>query len=127
MRALLHGLGGIDLAEEDLVARGHTGIVRHAQGGARVALRIEVDHEDRQSLHGERGGDVHRRGGLTDPALLIGDREDATLARLRQCVGIARMQDLGGAMSSRADRGVDGGETVEGYGGEVVLGASGFT
>src|SRR5690606_15088242 len=124
---LLHGLGGVDLAQEDLVARGNTGVMRHAQRGACVALRIEVDHENRQSLHGERGGDVHRRGGFTHPALLVGDREDATLARLGQRVGVARVEDLGGAMSRRTDRGVDGGETVEGYGGEVVLDASGFT
>ena len=47
-----------------------------AATGLRV-LRIEVDQQDAQARGGERGGEVDRRRGLADPALLVGDDEYA--------------------------------------------------
>ncbi len=58
-----------------------------AQRGARVALRIQVDDERLESLDGQRRGQVHRRGGLADAALLVGDGEQSALARPAQAAG----------------------------------------
>lgn len=49
------------------------------QRGGGIALRVEVDHEDPTAVQGQRGGKVDRGGGLTHPALLVGDHHDAGL------------------------------------------------
>ena len=43
--------------------------------GRRVALGVEVDHQDPVAELGQRGAEVHRGGGLAHPALLVGDRD----------------------------------------------------
>ena len=48
-----------------------------AQGRRRISLRVEIHHQDAFATQGERCGDVHRRGGLTHPALLVGNRDDS--------------------------------------------------
>ncbi len=40
-------------------------------------LRVSVDHEHPGAGRRRPGGHVEDSGGLADPALLIGDREDA--------------------------------------------------
>ena len=52
-----------------------------AERGAGVALRVEVDHEDLQSLQREGGRDVDGGGRLADAALLVGDGEHALMRR----------------------------------------------
>ena len=53
-----------------------------AAGG--VGLRVEVDEQDVLAGDGEGGGQVDRRGGLSDAALLIGDwqRRSCILANM---------------------------------------------
>ena len=48
-----------------------------AQSARGVALRIGVDDEHGQATQCEAGGNVDRRGRLTDAALLICDGDDA--------------------------------------------------
>ncbi len=64
-----------DLTDEYLVRGRRPGPVFDSQRRARVALRIEVDHQCAQTLQRQGGRDVDRRGGLAYAALLIGDRE----------------------------------------------------
>ena len=44
--------------------------------GAGVALRVDVDQQDALLGGGQRGGEIHRRGGLAHAALLIRYRDD---------------------------------------------------
>ena len=44
--------------------------------GAGVALRVQIDDQGLETLHGQCRGDVNRRRGLTHPTLLVGDGED---------------------------------------------------
>ena len=53
----------------------------NAQRRGGIALRIEVEHEDAQTVHGQRGCEVHGGGGLPDATLLVRDRQDAGLRR----------------------------------------------
>jgi hypothetical protein len=46
-----------------------------AGAGRRVALRIEVDHQDTRLPGGERGGQIDRRRRLADAAFLVGNGE----------------------------------------------------
>ena len=48
-----------------------------AEAGRGVALRIEVDDQDPLADRRQRGAEIDRGGRLADPALLIGEREDA--------------------------------------------------
>ena len=48
----------------------------------RVALRIEIDQEHTAAHERQRSGQIDRRGGLADPALLVGDRDDVDHGRL---------------------------------------------
>ncbi len=72
-----------DLADEHLVRRRCALAVLDAERGAGIALRIEVDHQNLQSLQRERGGDVDGGGRLADAALLVGDGEDSLALRAR--------------------------------------------
>ena len=47
-----------------------------AEGGRRIALRIEVDEQGLGAALGDAGGKVDRGGRLPDPALLVGDCVD---------------------------------------------------
>ena len=87
--ALRRGVGDADLTEEHLVHRGDAGAVVHAQRGARVPLRVEVDHEHLQPLQRQRGREVHRARRLADPALLVRDRQHAA------AVGAGELHGLG--------------------------------
>ena len=43
----------------------------------RVRLRVRVNQERLALRRREGGGEVHRSGGLADPTLLIGDRDNS--------------------------------------------------
>lgn len=76
LRALAGHLGERHALDERVVRRGHAPAVLDAQGGAGVALRVEVDDEDPLAELGQRRRDVDGGGRLPDPALLVGDHED---------------------------------------------------
>ena len=48
-----------------------------AQAGGGIALRVDVDHQGRLAHRGQGGAQIDGGGGLTDPAFLIGDDQDA--------------------------------------------------
>ena len=48
-----------------------------AEAGAGIALRVEVDDQHAPAGGGQGGGEIDRRRGLADAALLVGDGEDA--------------------------------------------------
>ena len=50
--------------------------VADPEPGGRVALRVEVDHQDPVADLRERGAEVDGGGRLADAALLVGDRDD---------------------------------------------------
>jgi hypothetical protein len=78
-------LGERPAVEEDLVqARPLDVVPGDADGGAGVALRVDIDEQRPALGRGERGGEVHRRRGLADAALLVRDGEDP--GHLRACV-----------------------------------------
>ena len=80
--------------------------VGDAEGGAGVALGVQVDHQRLETLDRQCRREVHGSGGLSDAALLIGDGEDAAAGRTRQ-VACRGMQNLHRPFGGRADRGVD--------------------
>jgi hypothetical protein len=70
--------------DQHVVDRGHLGVVLDAERGGGVALRVEVDHEHLGTELRERGGDIDRRGGLADAALLVGHDHRAGTRRAGQ-------------------------------------------
>ena len=108
--------------KQHLVGSRGPGIVIYAQGSGCVALRVDVDHEHVEPTEGERGGDVHGGGGLSDAAFLVSHHENAWILRARQCRHLALVVVLGavlvvgnpvviGAIEKRAARpggGLDG-------------------
>ena len=62
--------------DEDIGHRHLDRVEVDAQAGGEIRLRIHVDAQDTQSVLGQGAGQVDRRRGLADPALLIGDRDD---------------------------------------------------
>ena len=65
------------VAREDPIG-GHAAILAlHAQAGRRVALRVEIHDQDLLAHGRERGPQIDGRGGLADPAFLIGQDEDS--------------------------------------------------
>ncbi len=87
-RAYRSRLGQPDLPEQHLVDRRGAEPVLDAERRARVALRVEVDHEHPHPVHRERGGQVDGAGGLADAALLVRDREDPAVGRARHPVAL---------------------------------------
>ena len=94
-----------DLPDQHLVGRRRSGLpVFDPQRRAGIALRIEVDHQRLESLHGQCRRQVHRGRRLTDAALLIGDGEHpAATSGGAASVGV---QHLHRALGGRTDRGV---------------------
>jgi hypothetical protein len=62
-------------------------VVVDAERRGRVALRVEVDDQHAQTADGERGGEVHRGGGLAHAALLVRHDHDPDLVGLRHGSG----------------------------------------
>ncbi len=61
------------------------------EGGRGVALRVEIDHEDPEIVHRQRGGQVHCRGGLADATLLVGHHHHARAFRTWERVVVAQV------------------------------------
>ena len=74
------------LANQHVVARGHSSVAVDAEPGRGVALGIEIDDEHPLADRGERGPEVDGGGGLADAALLVRHGENA---RARPAVGLA--------------------------------------
>jgi hypothetical protein len=55
-----------------------------SQRGGRVALGVEIDHEDALAQLRQGGGDVHGGRRLADAALLVGHHDHAGLVGTRQ-------------------------------------------
>ena len=79
--------------------------VRDTQRGARITLRIEIDHQGLEPLHSKGRSKVYRRGCLSDAALLIGHGENPAVRRPRQLAG-GGVQYLHRALRRGADRGI---------------------
>jgi hypothetical protein len=52
-------------------------VLADADAAGRVALRVAIDEECALLRDGEAGGEVDGGRGLTDSALLVGDRDDS--------------------------------------------------
>ena len=65
-----------DLADERVVDRELDLVARVADAARRVALRIEVDEQHAVPARRDRRGEVDRRRGLADAALLVRDSDD---------------------------------------------------
>src|SRR5690606_39767148 len=74
-------VGQRHVLDQHVVYRRDVRVVLDAEGGGRVALRVEVHHEHLRAVHGERRGEVHRTGRLAHAALLVGDGDDAAFLR----------------------------------------------
>jgi hypothetical protein len=73
---------GERLALDQYVVDGRDfGVMVDAQRSGRIALRVEVNHQDPPAMQGKRSGKVDRRRGLAHPALLIGDHHHTGLLR----------------------------------------------
>ena len=64
-------------ADEDVVAVHGEVIAGNPAAAGGVALRIGIDEQRALLRNGERSGEVHSGGGLTNSTFLIGDSEDA--------------------------------------------------
>ncbi len=94
-----HGVAELGPAQHDVVGGDLAIAVLDAEPGARIALGVEVDHQDGLAAGGERGAEVDRRGGLADAALLVGDRDHPAELRL------ATIDDQTHGQLPRASRG----------------------
>ena len=63
-------------AEDEFVGTGRALVAGDAETGRSVALGVEVDQQDFFADRRKRGREIDGRRGLTDAALLVGDRED---------------------------------------------------
>ena len=93
----------VDLAEQRLVDRRRAEPVLDAEGGAGVALRVEVDHQHPHPVQGERGREVDGARGLADAALLVGDGQHPAPRRPGHPVPV-RVQHPGRARRLFGDR-----------------------
>jgi hypothetical protein len=70
-----YGVSGRGVAEENIVDAWPGGVFIDPKPSRGIALRIEVDYQDSEIAGGQRSGQIDSGGGLSDPALLVGDRE----------------------------------------------------
>ena len=68
-------------ADQHVIGRAVAVAAIDAETGRGVALRIEIDDQHALADRGERGAEIDRGGGLADAALLVGERQDARMAR----------------------------------------------
>src|SRR5664280_527432 len=61
-----------DIPHQHVVHREFEGAGVDTQTRCRIALRVEVDHEDPEPEFGQSCSEIDRRGGLSHPALLVG-------------------------------------------------------
>src|SRR4029077_2633141 len=69
-------LGQWQVVGDQAIAADSTFGAGNAKPGGGVALWIEVDQQDALIDGSQGGGQVDRRGGLADAALLVGDRQN---------------------------------------------------
>ena len=100
-------LGQRAVADERVVDRGGADGVLDAEGGARVALRVEVDDQRPQPVERQGHAQVHRGRRLADAALLVGDRDDADPVRGREGLLVRRVEHAGGPHRLHRDRAVE--------------------
>lgn len=88
-------------AEEEIIG-GRAALRRfEAEPGAGVALWVEVDQQDASADGGEGSGEIDRGRGLSDPALLIGERNDDRAGRMCVRRGFGREVRHGRDLSRR--------------------------
>jgi hypothetical protein len=73
-------LANADLVEQDLVDRRQGSALLDPRPHGGVALRVEVGQQHALTEFGEGCGEIHRRGGLAHPALLVGNRQNSHVA-----------------------------------------------
>ena len=83
------GYGGVDqclverdLTEQQIVGAGRPPRTLNAEAGRRIALGIQIDHQHTAANCRQRGREINRRGGLANPAFLIGDRDYPPRSRM---------------------------------------------
>jgi hypothetical protein len=73
-----------------------------SQGGGRIALGVEVDHQDTAAMQGQRSGKIDGRRCLAHAPLLVGDHHDPGLLRPWQALAGAA-QSLHRQLGSTTD------------------------
>jgi hypothetical protein len=106
-RRRVHDLAERAVADQCVVDRRRAHGVLDAECGARVALRIEVDHQRSQTVEGQRHAQVHRRRRLADAALLVGDGDDPDPTRSRKRLLVGGVQHPCGAQRLHRDGAVE--------------------
>ena len=76
-----HGVAQRRFADQHVIGRAVAAAAVDAEAGRGVALRIEIDDQHALADRGQRGAEIDRGGGLADAALLVGERQDARMAR----------------------------------------------
>jgi len=76
-----HGFAQRRLADQHVIGRAVAAAAVDAKTGGSVALRIEIDDQHTLADRSECGTQIDRGGGLADAALLVGERQDARMAR----------------------------------------------
>ena len=61
------------LPDQDVIGRAIAVAAIDAKTGRRIPLRVEIDDQDALADRGQRRAQIDRRGGLADPALLVGE------------------------------------------------------
>ena len=76
-----YGIAQRRFADQHVVGRAAAVAAIDAETGRGVALRIEIDDQDALANRSECGPKIDRCGGLADAPLLVGERQDARMAR----------------------------------------------
>ena len=69
-------------ADQDVIGRAAAVAAVDAEPGRGIALRIEIDDQHALADRGQRRAEIDRGRRLADAALLVGERQDARMARL---------------------------------------------
>ena len=76
-RAVRGGLGNGYLGQQGVMGGVMARTGRHAEAGAGIALRVQIDQQHPAAGRRQSRAQIDRRGGLADAALLVGDGHDA--------------------------------------------------
>ena len=102
-RAVLNGVGERDLAFQSVVHARLVGVVvRDAESGGGVALRVHVEDEHVEALFCVGCCQVHHGCRLTHATFLVGDGDDARVLRMRELRVLNGMELLGFRCQFRA-------------------------
>ena len=101
-----HGFAQRRFADQHVIGRAVAVAAIDAEAGRGVALRIEIDDQHALADRRERGAEIDRGGGLADAALLVGERQDARMARRSgRPILLIYLINYGHARSPCCDRG----------------------